>query len=59
MSSWKTTLAGIFAAIGSAMAASSDPTLHAVGQIALAIGVLAGLGAARDNDVSSETAHAK
>ena len=57
--SWKTTIAGLLAAVGAALSQSDDATLKSIG------GVLAPIGAfltgvfARDNNVSSEQAGAK
>lgn len=58
--SWKTTLGGILAAIGTGLQAVKDPSWVAlIGQILGGIGVLVIGAAARDNGVTSEQSGAK
>lgn len=58
--SWKTTLGGILAAIGTGLQGVKDPSWVAlIGQVLGGIGVLVMGMAARDNSVTSEDAGAK
>lgn len=60
MKSWRTTLAGAIAALGTYLSTVDDPAwLQIVGQVMLAVGMLILGGSARDNKVSSEEAGAK
>jgi hypothetical protein len=60
MKSWKTTLAGAVAALGTYLATVHDPGwVGPLGQLLQAVGVFAIGAAARDNNVSSEQAGAK
>ena len=52
--SWKTTVAGIAASLGTAMTALENPTFQLVGKILLALSVYFLGTSARDRDVSSE-----
>ena len=52
--SWKTTIGGLLAAVGTALSASSNPNAHATGTILSGIGVLVMGASARDNDKTSE-----
>lgn len=57
--SWKTTLAGVAASLGTAMTAMENPTLILAGKILLALSVYFLGTSARDRDVSSEDEGAK
>lgn len=60
MKSWKTTLSGAIAALGSYLITVDDPAwLQVVGQVFLALGMLLMGGTARDNKVTSEEVGAK
>lgn len=59
MKSWKTTLAGVLAAVGTYLAANEAGVVHTIGQLLVGAGpLLIGL-FARDNNVSSEQAGIK
>jgi hypothetical protein len=50
--SWKTTVFGALGAIGLALTSSTNPTLHTVGTLLAALGVLAGGAAGKDYNVT-------
>lgn len=56
--SWKTTVAGLLAAIGAVLAKSDDHTLSTIGGILVPAGALLTGMFARDNNVTSEQAGA-
>lgn len=55
MKSWKTTLGGCLAAIGTYLTNSQTGWLNVVGQVAQAIGLLLLGGAAKDRNVTGGT----
>jgi hypothetical protein len=52
MKNWKTTLFGIIGALGVSLLASNDSTLHTIGVIIAALGVLGNGAMAKDKNVT-------
>lgn len=58
-SSWKTTVAGLLATVGTGMSASNDSTTHGIGVVLTGVSLLLMGLSARDNDKTSEEVGAK